>query len=458
MPILHDVKPPALSWTVYAEEFKQVLAQFKAHIQQHFPELLESKFLLACSGGIDSVVLVLLCHELNLDFSIAHCNFGLRGKESEEDAEWVKQLGTKIQRYTYIKRFETDDYAFKNKVSIQVAARELRYAWFEELRQIHQLKYCITAHHADDNLETFLINLSRGTGLRGLMGIPEKTETLARPLLKFSREQIEQYAAQQHLEWREDRSNLDKKYLRNQIRHEVVPSLKKTHPEFMRNFEASQGYLRDSHAILEEHFNAVRTSCFTQVDGATRIDLEKLEKYAPIKGYLHGLLGKYGFREWGDVEGLLSASPGKQVYSATHRLVKGRGYLVLEERKEVDHETYRYTLDTNQINEPVSLRLEEVEVMGEPSESILYADKETLKESISIRKWKKGDYFYPFGMKGKRKLLSKFFKDEKMDLIAKENQWLLCSNGAVVWVIGRRGDHRFRVTSTTRNILKISLL
>ena len=413
---------------------------------------------MACSGGIDSVVLVWLCHKLKLDFSIAHCNFGLRGKDSEEDEKWVAQLGKKINKKTYIKSFKTNEYASINKVSIQVAARDLRYAWFEELRQSHRLKYCVTAHHADDNLETFLINLSRGTGIRGLMGIPEKTDNLARPLLQFNRGQIEQYATQQQLEWREDTSNLDKKYLRNQIRHEVVPALKKTHPEFLANFDASQGYLRDSYAILEQHFNAVRESCFKQTKGAISINLEELKKYSPIRGYLHGLLGEYGFREWGDVEGLLKASPGKQVFSNTHRLLKGRGYLVLEEKRAATIESYHYSWDTKHIDQPVSLHLEEVAAMGELSDSILYADKETLKEGISIRKWKKGDYFYPFGMKGKRKLLSKFFKDEKMDLIAKENQWLLCSNGAIVWVIGRRGDHRFRVTPATRNILKIALL
>ncbi len=416
----------------------KVLARFKEHIQDRFPELLEHPFLVACSGGLDSVALVWLCYSLNLDFCIAHCDFGLRGKESEGDAKWVEHLGNKLKVNTYIKRFDTNTYALKNKVSIQVAARELRYSWFEELRQSHHFNYCVTAHHADDKLETFLINLSRGTGIRGLMGIPEKTDTLARPMLIFTREQIAQYAAEEGLEWREDQSNLDKKYLRNQIRHEVVPSLKKIHPEFMGNFGQSQEYLRDSYTLLEQHLNAVRKSCFTEEEGIIKIDLKELRKWSPIKAYLHGLLGGYGFKEWGDVEGLLTAISGK-----------------LKKRK---NNVYQYPLDVPSIAEPVPLHLEEVKRMGEQSAGILYADKETLKEDITIRKWKKGDYFYPFGMEGKKKLLSKFFKDEKMDLVDKEKQWLLCSNGAIVWVIGRRGDDRFRVTSKTKKILKITLL
>lgn len=435
-----------------------MLSKFKEQLEIRFPELLEKPFLLACSGGADSVVLAHLCQQSELNFAMAHAHFGLRGEESEQDASFVKELAKKINKKYFVKRFKTVEYATKNKVSIQVAARELRYAWFEEIRQAENLACCVTAHHADDNLETFLINLSRGTGIRGLTGIPEKTAVLTRPLLRFSREEILAYARDQQLIWREDSSNLDKKYLRNKIRHDLIPVLKSLHPRFMENFSQSQGFLRDSNAILDSHLRKVQETCFQQEEGWVKIWLEPLMELSPRRAYLHGLLGSYGFREWADVEALLTAIPGKQVLSETHRLVKGRNYLILQQIPEQKSDVYTLKLATGTIEEPLNLQVEEVKAMAAQSKKVLYIDKETLKERITIRKWKKGDYFYPFGMGGQRKLLSKFFKDEKLDLIAKENQWLLCSNEDVVWVIGRRSDERFKVTAKTKKIIKISWL
>ena len=435
-----------------------MLKKFKEQLEGKFPELLKKPFLLACSGGADSVVLAHLCMQIGLEFIIAHAHFGLRGEESEQDEIFVKKLSKKYNKKYFVKHFKTEEYASNNKVSIQVAARELRYAWFEEIRQAEYLCYSVTAHHADDNLETFLINLSRGTGIRGLIGIPEKTTVLARPMLNFTREEILEYAGENQLIWREDSSNLEKKYLRNQIRHDLVPVLKSLHPRFMQNFKQSQGFLRESNAILESHFNTLKEECFQEEEGWVKIRLGPLTKLSPVRTYLHGLLGPYGFKEWADVESLLTAIPGKQVLSDTHRLVKARNYLILQEIPGEKNEVYTFELSAGSVSEPVSLLVEEVSAMGAQSEKVLYADKETLKDRLTIRKWKKGDYFYPFGMRGQRKLLSKYFKDEKLDLIAKENQWLLCSNQEVVWVIGRRSDDRFKVTGKTKRIIKISLL
>ncbi|MBT8223267.1 MAG: tRNA lysidine(34) synthetase TilS [Eudoraea sp.] len=434
-----------------------MLKKFKEQLEGKFPELLIKPFLLACSGGADSVVLVHLCKQIGLEFAIAHAHFGLRGEESDQDEVFVKNLSKNYNSKYFVKHFKTEEYATNNKVSIQVAARELRYVWFEEIRRAENLSYCVTAHHADDNLETFLINLSRGTGIRGLIGIPEKSEVLIRPMLNFTRKEILEYAGEYQLIWREDSSNLEKKYLRNKIRHDVIPALKSLHPGFMDNFKQSQGFLRDSNTILDNHLHAVKESCFQEEEGWIKIKLGPLTKLSPKRAYLHGLLGSYGFKEWADVEGLLTAIPGKQVLSDTHRLVKARKYLILQEIPEEKNEQYSFQLTTGSIREPLRLLVEEVEAMGAQSEKVLYADKETLKDGITIRKWKKGDYFYPFGMRGQRKLLSKYFKDEKLDLNAKENQWLLCSNQDVVWVIGRRSDERFKVTGKTKKIIKITL-
>jgi len=435
-----------------------MLTRFREHIEKEFPELLEKKFLLACSGGMDSTVLLWLCHSLEMDFSIAHCNFGLRGQESDEDADWVVELGKNINKRVYLKNFNTVDYIKQNKVSVQVAARELRYAWFKELQEENDLKYCITAHHADDNLETFLINLSRGTGIKGLMGIPVKTKLLARPLLVFTREEIADYALENHLKWREDSSNREFKYLRNQIRHGVLPRIKETHPAFMQNFAQTQLFLRESQAIIENHLKEIRNEAFVEEQGVIKIRISILNKLSPKQAYLHGLLFSYGFKEYSDIEALLQSTSGKVLYSNTHRLVKDRDFLLLQALQSPGSKAFYYPFPIDTIEAPVSLKIEEVAQMGPLSESILYLDKETLKDSLVIRKWKKGDYFYPLGMQGNKKLLSKYFKDEKMDLITKENQWLLCIDGAIAWVIGRRADERFKVTEKTQNIIKISLL
>ncbi|MBT8320842.1 MAG: tRNA lysidine(34) synthetase TilS [Eudoraea sp.] len=435
-----------------------MLSRFREHIQKNFPELLEERFLLACSGGMDSTVLLWLCHSLEMDFSVAHCNFGLRGEESDADAEWVVESAAKFKKELHLKNFNTNSYVKENKVSVQVGARELRYAWFKELQEENNIKYCVTAHHADDNLETFLINLSRGTGIKGLMGIPAKTASLARPLLVFTRQEIADYALENHLKWREDSSNREYKYLRNQIRHVLLPRIKETHPVFMQNFAQTQAYLRESQVILENHLQQIRSEAFLEEDGLTKIRISVLDTLSPKQAYLHGLLSPYGFREYSDIEALLQSISGKQLYSNTHRLVKDRKYLLLQALQPTGSEVYYFPYPIEAIEEPIPMQIEEIEEMGVLSEKILYLDKETLKDSLTIRKWKKGDYFYPFGMKGKKKLLSKYFKDEKMDLIAKENQWLLVIGDAIAWVINRRADERFRVTEKTEKIIKISFL
>ena len=434
-----------------------MLNQFKEHISVNFPELLENHFLVACSGGVDSVVLAHLCAMNKMDFSIAHCNFQLRGSESNMDAFFVEDLARKIGKKIYIKDFDTISYINTNKVSLQMAARELRYRWFEKLMKINKIKTLVTAHQADDNLETFIINLSRGTGIKGLTGIPVKTSNISRPLLKFSRAQIMQFAEIKNISWREDQSNLETKYLRNKIRNSVIPKLKEVHPGFLGNFEATLSNLQGSNALLKNYLSELKQSLFEQQDEIIKIPINSLSKLEPIKVYMYELFHEYGFKEWNDVVGLLSAISGKEVRSSTYRLIKDREYLLLQPIYPSGVE--KFVIDTTIsgiITEPLHIKIDEVKAMGETSNTILYVDKETLNHKLSIRKREKGDYFYPFGMIGKKKI-SKFYKDEKLDLISKEKQWLLCSGDNIVWVIGRRGDDRFKVTPKTKDILKFTL-
>ncbi|WP_422079977.1 tRNA lysidine(34) synthetase TilS [Ulvibacterium sp.] len=416
--------------------------------------MLEERFLLACSGGVDSMVLAHLCHHATLDFVIGHCNFQLRGGESDTDEKFVRNFAFELSKTFFSTCFETADYVKKNKVSVQIAARELRYNWFTELMQENDIKILVTAHQADDNLETFLINLSRGTGIDGLTGIPEKTDTLARPLLPFTRSQILEYARIENVLWREDGSNSDTKYLRNKIRHEIVPKLKELHPTFLRNFKNTQQYIRGTSQLAELYIDQIRTAIFRYEDGVIQIDIPSLLKLEPLEPHLFALFHGYGFTEWNDVKSLLTTMSGKEVRSKTHRLLKDREFLLLAEIREEDPKEYPILQDVKEIHTPIHLKITEVSRVKETPKNVLYVAKETLKYPLTLRKWQKGDYFYPLGMKGRKKV-SKFFKDEKMDAISKEKQWLLCSRGTVVWVVGKRADERFKVSGDTQNIVKI---
>ncbi|MEE9362278.1 MAG: tRNA lysidine(34) synthetase TilS [Cellulophaga sp.] len=433
-----------------------MLEEFRKHIESTFENLQNQAFLLACSGGLDSVVMAHLCVACKLDFSIAHCNFQLRGEDSIKDELFVRDLAKQLYKTIYVTHFDTKSYVEEYKTSVQIAARDLRYSWFSEIVTKHNLGAIVTAHHSDDNLETFLINLSRGTGIDGLVGIPEKTKTLARPLLKFSRKEILAYAKSHKLAWREDGSNADTKYLRNKIRHEIVPLLKELHPSFSDNFQHTQSYLKETAILNKVHLKAIKEMLFKEEENYIKIEIAALEKLQPQKPYLYGLFKDYGFTELGNVVSLLTAITGKEVLSRTHRLVKHREHILLQKIEEETSEVFYIEKKEVSINEPIILNIQEVSEIQETSKEILYVDKKTLKYPLEVRKWRKGDYFYPMGVNGK-KTISKFFKDEKLDLISKEKQWVLCSDTAIVWVIGKRVDDRFKITKKTENILKFTL-
>ncbi|MFT5737570.1 MAG: tRNA(Ile)-lysidine synthase, partial [Maribacter sp.] len=312
--------------------------------------------------------------------------------------------------------------------------------------------------HLDDNLETFLINLSRGAGIDGLTGIPEQTETIARPLLKYSRTELLAYAKLNGLEWREDASNADAKYLRNKIRLELVPVLKALHPNFLENFKKSTTYLNQSAAIAKNQLAELQKALFVQENGMSKISISKLKKLHPLDGYLYGLFQEFGFTEWENLRDILDAMSGKYIKSKTHTLSKDRGFLWLSlldiERDEVD--TYTISQDDNSAILPIGLEFLDVLERNENTSAIIYVDKNALKYPLQVRKWMKGDYFHPLGLQGKKKL-AKFFKDEKVPVALKNRQWLLCSGEDIVWIIGKRADERFKVQSNTKAILRIEV-
>ncbi|GLU44630.1 tRNA lysidine(34) synthetase TilS [Allomuricauda sp. NBRC 101325] len=431
--------------------------QFKNHINNNLAFLNGKKLLVACSGGLDSVVLAHLCVANKMEIALAHCNFSLRGKESDGDAEFVKQLGENLDIEVFVEHFETKQYAEDQRISVQMAARELRYQWFEELLKIEGFDFVLTAHHADDSLETFIINLSRGTGIEGLSGIPEVNGNVVRPLLKFSRQEILEFAQDNDITWREDSSNAESKYLRNKIRHEIVPKLKELHKTMLQNFLNTQNHLQQTDALAINHLLEVKGKLFQYKEDQIFIKVKDLLELKPMEAYLYGLFKEYGFTEWDDIKHLLHAMSGKQVFSKTHCLLKDREFLILSELKNRVNQEFPVYLEGTPAESPVTLKLEPVQTLENPEKKTIFLDKEKLNFPLVLRNWEKGDYFYPFGMKGKKKL-SKFFKDEKLDLISKEKQWLLCSNDEIVWVVGKRADERFKVEDSTQEIIKITQL
>ncbi|WP_298511745.1 tRNA lysidine(34) synthetase TilS [uncultured Kordia sp.] len=435
-----------------------MLGNIEKHIAEHLSFLKASKLLIAISGGLDSVVLAKLFYDLKFSVAFAHCNFQLRGEESDGDESFVKQLAANWNVKVFTKKFETENFANTQKISIQMAARVLRYEWFQEIANTYEYDYILTAHHKDDALETFLINLSRGTGIEGLTGIPQQNENIVRPLLTFTRSDIKAYAEAHNLQWREDSSNASTKYIRNKIRHDIVPLLKELNPAFMDNFEKTQEYLRQSKDILHESVQKLREQFVENVaDGQYRIEIDELQKLANPKAYTYELLKEFGFNAWDDISDLLTGQSGKQLFSPNYRLIKDRAYLLIQKRTNEETASEILINDSESIiKTPIRLQIEEVTRITDTGKNVLYVEKEMLKFPLIVRKWQNGDYFYPFGMKGKKKL-SKYFKDEKYSLIDKENQWLLCSGENIVWIIGKRSDNRYKLTKPTNTIIKLTL-
>lgn len=434
-----------------------MLADFQKYITSKFSFLKGKKLLIAISGGIDSVVLTHLFYKSYFDLQLAHCNFRLRGKDSDEDEQFVTDLAESLGLRIHTKSFDTELFANENKLSIQMAARQLRYDWFETLLKDTKLDYLITAHNLDDNLETVLINFTRGTGLEGLTGIPEINGDTIRPLLLFSRAQIEEFAKQNTINWREDTSNAETKYMRNKIRHQVIPLLKEINPGLLASFRNTREYLKQSLEIINESIDQLKQEVFIPAEkGIYKIDIKKIKELASPHAYLYELLKAYNFTEWNDLLELLETQPGKQIMSTTHRLIKDRDYLLLEPLT-ANVETDSYTMHRDQTElktQEFSIHVTEVVDLNTDDTNKILVDSEKLVFPLTLRKWQEGDYFYPFGMQGKKKL-SKFFKDEKYSLIDKENVWILCSGDAILWVVGKRMDDRFKVTENTQKIIQI---
>lgn len=435
-----------------------MIEKFQFHLTHNFPYLIGKKLLLATSGGLDSMVMAHIFRTLNFDIALAHCNFQLRGNESLEDQFFVKNYAEANNIPVYITQFDTQSFANDYKLSTQVAARELRYNWFYELIENENFDYILTAHHADDNIETFLIHLIRGSGLDGFTGIPVQNESVIRPLLAFSREEIASFATANGILWREDSSNSSDKYLRNKVRHDLVPLLKELNPSFLTSFQNTQKYLNEAQAMVQDATKMIYQQVATEVKDEIHFNIDKLKILPNYKSYLYQWLNEYRFSAWDDIYELVDSQSGKQVFSKHFRLLKDRNTLILAPIVEKESSEVYY-IEENQIEVkyPIKLTISNQNFDSNTYNSFIFVDADKLKFPLSLKKYEEGAVFQPFGMNGKSKKVSKLFKDEKLSLLQKENTWILYSNEDIVWVIGIRQDERFKIDSNTKNSLQIAL-
>jgi len=435
-----------------------MLLKFQNHLASRFPFLENKKLFLAVSGGLDSMVLLHLFNQLPYEIAVLHCNFQLRGLESFGDQDFIQNYCDQNNIPIFTTQFDTEAFAKDYKLSTQVAARELRYSWFYELLETKKFDFILTAHHADDNLETFIINLTRGTGLDGLTGIPEQNDKIIRPLLPFSRDEILTYAEENKIEWREDSSNASNKYLRNKIRHDLVPMLKEINPAFLNAFQKTQSYLQESLEMVEDASIMIYQQVAKEEGDDIHFDLKQLKKLPNNRSYLYQWLKEFGFAAWNDIYDLVEGQSGKQVFSESFRLLKNRDTLILSPISEMsEKEEFQIAANDTEVNFPLKLTLCNVSHITIDSNKAIFVDAAKIQFPLILRKWNEGDVFHPFGMEGRSKKVSKLFKDEKLSLIEKEKIWILSSDNQIVWVIGLRQDERFRVENTTNNILKIEL-
>lgn len=418
-------------------------------------------FLIAASGGMDSTVLVKLCSQAGLRIELAHCNFGLRGEESERDEQFVRSLAAELKTPFHVKKFNTQSYAEENKISIQEAARELRYKWFQFLIKSNaQLNWVMTAHHREDNAETIAMNFFRGTGLKGLMGIPPKAGKIIRPLLGISRVELEGYAAKNKLDYITDSTNLKEDYTRNYFRHTIIPAVEKIFPNAMENLVDNSLRAQQTDRLIYYFVDQFRSKYLLKIDNEFQISISQLLKFENTS-LLYELLTPYGFSpgQINDASLLLHARTGAQLQAVTGewRLIKNRKWLILTPSLPKLVNYFSITNEDTLINfiegELLINQFYEKKINFDNEEHACL-DLHKLEFPLTLRKWKEGDYFYPLGMPKKKKI-SRFLIDCKLSVSEKEKVWVLLTGDKICWVVGYRIDDRFKLTNTTASFLQI---
>ena len=484
-----------------------LLERFKVFIKQQNLFHQKDQLLLAVSGGVDSVVLCELCKQAGYNFIIAHCNFQLRGKESERDKQFVIALGHKYGAEVLVRDFDTEKYAQENKKGIQEAARDLRYEWFGEIvsrqssvvsRQSvlqsgrnhkHEASshvsrltthdpiathhsplttHLLTAHHADDNIETLMMNFFRGTGLHGLEGIPVRQQYIRRPLLTFWKEELIQFAKENRVEFVEDSSNQLTKYTRNFFRNEIIPLISKVYPQVKTNLQDNINRFHEIQRLYQTSVEELKRKLCKVKSDEIRIPIKQLMSHRN-RALIFEIISDYGFteRQVDEVIKLADAESGKFIHSPTtlHRIIKFRNWFIISKDQSADAETVvieegvknvQCSMFNVQFSTVLSDKFAISNFKSQTSNSIACVDAGEITYPLILRKWKQGDYFYPLGMRKKKKL-ARFFIDQKLSKTEREKTWVIEMNKKIVWVVGLRIDDRFRITEKTKEILRISL-
>jgi tRNA(Ile)-lysidine synthase len=418
----------------------------------------KSKILLAVSGGADSICLFFALKDLGYDIQIAHCNFNLRDIESDQDEQFVKDIANKYSIRYFVKSFNTLKFAEQNKLSIQMAARQLRYDWFEELLVENNFSCIATGHHKDDSIETFLINFIRGSGISGLCGIQMKNNNIVRPLLSLTRNQIEEFLTKKNIKYRNDSSNSDIKYLRNNIRHQLIPLLKEINPKIKETISNEIEMLNGINNIFKEKVDDIRKSIIIKREDLFIIKITDLLNIRNLEFILYDLLRPFGSFQVKNIINSLRLQSGKQFFSNTHCILIDRENVIISLKKTTNNKEIKIFRTDHEISMPLYMKLSEtsdLSIINNP----LFAkfDLNKLTFPLVLRKWKNGDKFIPLGMNNFKKV-SDFFVDEKYTLNQKKEQWILCSEEDIIWIIGKRIDDRYKIASDTKKTYIAQLL
>ena len=466
-----------------------LLERFQQNWKENFPQLSTAncELVLAASGGVDSVVLTDLVFHSGFNFSIAHCNFQLRGEESERDEQFVRSLATKYNKEIFVKSFDTKSFAEEKKLSIQAAARELRYTWFLELitsnlaqrpaDKRQSSNFILTAHHADDNIETMLMFFFRGTGIQGLTGIQvyDRKRKLIRPLLFASREDILAYANDNDLKWVEDSSNTSDKYTRNFFRNELLPAIATHFPQVKENLQRNIRRFTDAGELYQQAVELQKKKLLEIKGNEVHIPVLKLQRAEPLDTIIWEIIREFDFHghQVPEIKKLFTAENSSYVQSTSHRIIRNRKWLIIapNSAREADHilieaNTKAIELKNGRLSlEVITTSNGEAETSNfaqrpadkfQTSNLSAHLDAKLIQFPLIVRTWKKGDYFYPLGLKRHKKKLSRFFIDQKVSKTEKENIRVIEMDKKILWVIAHRIDERFKVTDSTKEILKIS--
>ncbi len=440
-----------------------MLKQFEVNIHKNALFTKSDKLLVAFSGGVDSVVLAVLLNKAGYNFELAHCNFMLRGNEANDDTKFCENFAETLNCKIHTVFFDTKQYAQQHKLSVQMAARQLRYNWFNDLKQISNYNYILTAHHANDNVETVFVNLIRGTGIKGMCGIPQKQNDVIRPLLFATKQSVLNYATKHSILYREDSSNAEVKYKRNFLRHNIIPELKKFNPTIEETINTSSFYFKQAANIVADFADQKFSIICKTINNQLHVNIHLLLAESQKETLLFEWLRDKNFKSTQIIQliNLLIHGnfTGKQFVSQTHQLIVDREFIIIK-TIENENKCYQYTIQsvTNTNHLPINLNFNVIDKKQfSASKNEILIELTANLFPLTLRKWQTGDKFKPFGMLGFKKL-SDFFKDEKLNLFEKQQVWILESNKQIIWIINYRLDERFRINNDAINYLKITTL